>query len=322
VCRKRAARKPQPAAGDGGQATLEWVGVVFLVAALIAVSGYLGAAAPVAKFAHGLTRSLLCAASLQGGCGVDPALEDAYGPDVAKLVRRYLPRVLFGADLLGMPVDYRTCRSPACADPPPSPLVTGSTAGEPPTLFTRVIDCRAGRAAPPVRCDGIRQGNLYFQYWAYYPESASLRGVPVLEEQGYHAHDWEVLQVRIQPGGRVSQRASSHRGFNHTRSVANWPSDSGLALPPGLSRKIGRPDPKGWGPWFGGWQVAGGSHAGNVSAPALPTRGGRLLAGHRTRLVPIESVRSDALSRPARFDPVTPPWLKQGWSDPETAGTG
>jgi len=313
---------PLPASRDTGQATVEWVGVVFLVAALITVAGLLGPGVPVAKFAHGLTRSLLCAVSLQGGCGADPGLEGVYGSEVARLLRAHMPQVIFGADLLGLPVDYRTCRSPACADPPPSSLVTGSTAGEAPTLFTRVIDCRTGRTAPPVRCDGIRQGNLYLQYWAYYPESASLRGVPVLEERGYHAHDWEVLQVRIQPGGRVSQRASSHRGFNHTRSVANWPSDSGLALPPGLSRKLGRPDPRGWGPWSGGWQVAGGSHAGNVSASGLPARGERLLSRHRTRLVPIESVRSDALSRSARFDPITPPWLKQGWSDPEAVGTG
>lgn len=296
--------------------------MVFLVAALLIAVGQFGLTAPVAGVAQGLARSLLCAAALGGDCGRSTSLQAAYGPEVAELLRRHLPAVTFGDDLLGMPVDYRTCRSPACADPPDSGAVTGSTAGEWPTLFTRVIDCRSGRAGPEVRCDGIRRGNLYLQYWAYYPESASFRGVPVLEERGYHRHDWESVQVRIGADGRVSQRASSHRGFNHTRSAGNWPSDAGVELPPGLSRVLGRSARGGWGSWLGGWTVAGGSHAGNISIPGRPPRGGRLLDRDRTYLVPLEEVRRDALSRPARFDPVTPPWLKRVWLDPEATGTG
>lgn len=319
---KRRVSRCGPPRADSGQATVEWTGVALLVAALFVVLGHLGSVVPVAGIVHGLSRSLLCAVSLAGDCGRRVSLETVYGPEVAELLRRHLPRVTFGEDLLGMPVDFRTCRSPACADPPSSSRITESTAGESPILFTRVIDCRAGDAPAEVRCDGIRRGNLYLQYWAYFPESASFRGVPILERKGYHLHDWEVTEMRIGSDGRVSQRASSHRGFNHTGSIGNWPSDAGIDLPPGLSRALGRPNPRGWGRWLGGWTVAGGSHAGNVSARSRPAEGGRALVRGRTDLVPLESIRRDSLARPARFDPITPPWLKDLWTDPEATGTG
>ncbi len=39
-------------------------------------------------------------------------------------------------------------------------------------------------------------------------------------------------------------------------------------------------------------------------------------------MVPLESIRGQAMPRAARLDPITPPWEKQVWTDPEAEGTG
>ena len=197
----------------------------------------------------------------------------------------------------------------------------GSTADERLTLFTRVIDCRRG-GDPGVRCEGRAEGNLYIHYWAYFQESATFRDVPFLAGKGYHRHDWESVQVRIEPDGTVSQRASSHAGHNHTRSVGNWPSDVGIDLPDRMERMLGRESPGGWGPWTGRWLIEGGSHAGNVAEPGRMDRYPVESPKGAARLIPLESLGRDPLARPARFDPITPPWRKRVWSDPEAIGTG
>ena len=226
--------------------------------------------------------------------------------------------------MLGLPVDYRTCRSPWCADGPGEGKVTRSTAGEPVTLFTRVLDCRDGRIEPGsvADCGGDREGSLYVQYWAYYPESASLRGAPVLEEEGYHRNDWESVQVRFAPDGRISQRASSHSGYNHTKSAANWGSDMGWGFLRRAAEKVGLREEGGWGGATGDYLIAGGSHAGNADGPKGYRDYPSFTPASKVRLVPLESVRGQTMSRAARFDPITPPWEKKVWTDPEAEGTG
>lgn len=298
---------------------------MLLVSALMTGLVAAGAQVPGLGLVHSISKQMLCGVSLSGGCGSSDSLETAYGGPLARMVREQAPDLLYGRDMLGLPVDYRTCRSAYCAEGPGEGIVTESDAGEPVTLFTRVIDCRDGSTPVPAQadCEGDRDGNLYLQYWAYYPESASMRGAPVLEGEGYHPNDWESAQVRIGADGSVSQRASSHNGHNYNRSKANWASDAGIGLLTDLSEKTGLREPGGWGDASGRYLIAGGSHAGNVTDPdeSADTYPSRTPAG-QVRLVPVESVRGDALSRAANFDPITPPWEKKLWLNPEEEGTG
>lgn len=269
---------------------------------------------------HSIYRSILCATSLAGSCPRAVGPGAAYGDEIARVIRAKAPVIHLEDGALGMPVDFRTCRSPACAEGA-GLRRSGSLAGEPVTLFTRVIDCRDGGKDTGGRgCGGSAAGNLYVQYWAYYPESATFRGVPVLAERGYHRHDWESVQVRIGANGRVSQRASSHAGYVHERSFLNWPTDAGLVGPERVLEAAGLRRSGGWGPATGRWFIAGGSHAGAVSADR--SRHPVTIGRSRIRLVPMERVRSGPLVRPARFEPITPPWQKRVWTHPEGTGTG
>lgn len=302
-----------------GQSSAEWVALALVISLLLA--GLSASGMPSAPgLAHSLYRSILCATSLAGGCPGGSDLKAAYGDEVARKVEELAPELHLEDGLLGMPVDFRTCRSPACAEGE-GLTRTGSLAGEPATLFTRVVDCRKGGSEAAGRgCGGEAAGNLYVHYWAYYPESATFRGVPVLAERGHHFHDWEGVQLRIGPDGSISQRASSHSGYVHERSVLNWPTDAGLAGPERALEAIGLREPGGWGDWTGRWYVAGGSHAGAASAEA--GRHPITIRKSRIQLVPLEQVKSDPLARPARFDPITPPWRKRVWTEPESRSTG
>lgn len=307
---------------------MEWVGLLFLVACLMAALLAAGVRVPGAGLAHSVATKVLCAASLSAACAGPGSLDVAYGEEIADLVRAGTPTLMYGRDMLGLPVDYRTCRSPYCADAPGEGEVSQSTAGEPVTLFTRVIDCWPGPAArdlpeapAPGECEGAA-GGLYVQYWAYYPESASLRGVPVLAEEGHHPHDWESVQIRISADGEIAQRASSHAGYNHRRSTANWGADLGWGFLSDAAEAVGAREKGGWGEPSGRYLIAGGSHAGNAVDDGGLDRYPSYTPAGMVRLVPLEQVRGGPLSRPARFDPITPPWAKEVWRDPESEGTG
>lgn len=306
-----------------GQSTVEWIGLVLLVAATMAGLTVTGARTPALGLVHSVSKQMLCAVSLSGFCDREPSLGSTYGSSAARLVRANAPDLYFGRDLLGLPVDYRTCRSPYCAEARQGGEIRESIAGEPVTLFTRVLDCRgvAMDRDPVAACQGDRAGNFYVQYWAYYPESASLRGAPVLEQKGYHKNDWESVQVRVGPDGDVSQRASSHAGHNHDRSFVNWGSDIGWGFARGAAEKLGLRESGGWGGRTGRYLIAGGSHAGNAGGDDLRNYPSHTSA-RNIHLVPLETVRDDPIARPARFDPITPPWDKELWNDPEAEGTG
>jgi hypothetical protein len=186
--------------------------------------------------------------------------------------------------MAALPVDFRTCRSPACADGPAGGRVSRSSAGRPATAFTHVIDCRApGPAgAAGYDCTGDRAGRLYVQYWTYYADSATSRAI--LGSRGYHPDDWESYQVRINPDGSVDARASSHNGFNGADNPAvDWASDASGELP-GASRvrevaeRTGLRARRGWTRSEGTLFVSGGSHAGHAAEGDLGRDIARVLA--------------------------------------------
>lgn len=278
-----------------------------------------------------LVERLVCAARLSPDCRSEPKLAGAYGPEVSRLLASHAPTILYEEGMRALPVDYRRCRRDVCAEGPGDGPVSRSASGEPVVAFAHAIDCRPGAArasgAAGVDCSGSRAGNLYLQYWFYYPGSATgegstpLRGAirrtsAAIGKPSYHPDDWESLQVRIGPGGSRSARASSHHGYRYEIG--------GLTLIPGHRLRRGQGGVirierrervvNGWGPDVGTLYVAGGSHAGNARVNREVSRRTR---ARRLRLIPLRAI--------ARHDgtafAVTPPWRKRVFFDPEYAGT-
>ena len=259
--------------------------------------------------AHELAERLVCAVRLTEDCANEPALRAANGNEVAALLRDHAPALLYEDGMTTLPVDFRTCRSDACAEGPDSGAVTRSIQGLPVVAFTHAIDCRSGRVARTESwggdCSGVRVGNLYLQYWLYYPGSATGEGSTPLRRPirrvstalghgTFHPDDWEGFQVRVGPD-RTAARATSHHGYN------------------------------GWQPDDDRYYISGGSHAGRpLAAPkrswislrfprvvARATKDGKLV------LIPLET-----LAHRDRFSfSITPPWRKRVWFDPEYGGT-
>lgn len=291
---------------ERGQGTVEWVATVLLVSVLMLATVAAGVRVPGAALALALADRLLCAASLADGCGDEPALIASYGTEVGNLVRRHMPMLVFERGSSAVPVDFRRCRASACSDAAGEGLIQRTDERLPVSAFVHVIDCREEEAerteAAGANCSGERAGNLYLQYWTFYPDSATLRGVPIAGRKGYHRDDWESVQFRIRSDGGVDQRASSHHGYNYFQSDLNWMSDAGIAARDG------------WGPATHLLIVSGGSHAGN--AAGFP-HANRFIPGRRVHLIPLERIAAET---DARFA-VSPPWLKRAWLDPEAQGT-
>ncbi len=267
---------------EAGQATIEWVALVGLVGLLLAGSTIVVSKAAAIGFADSVLHVIVCA--VRGGCDDDPeSVERAYGDDVAGLVRKFAPEVIYETDSAGLPIDFRRCRDSACSDGPNAHrAIDRSSAGLPVTAFTRVVDNRA------------RGGSLYVQYWFYYPESFSGgigRELGIKEDwPGFHPDDWEAYAVRIAPDGKLAARATAHgewKNFKHS---------------------------KGWGPWTGYYRVSGGSHAGHlVSKPT----GERSTKKHTISLIPLETLRDTDLYQ---FE-VSPPWRKAAYENPEATSS-
>lgn len=304
--------------GERGQSTVEWVGLLLLVALLFVGMVAIGVRVPGAELARAVASRILCAASLADDCGDEPALIAAYGTEIGKLVRAHMPSLLFEQGSRAVPVDFRRCRRTACGDGRERGYVRRTDAGLSVSAFVHVIDCRANpigaSEAEGADCSGPRASNLYIQYWTYYANSATLRGIPIVGDEGFHRDDWEGVQIRIRPDGSVDERASSHNGYNHHQGVANWGSDAGIGPLKDAVEAVGlRPD-NGWGPETHFLLVSGGSHAGNASG--IP-RIERLTPGNRVQLIPLEPIAAESK---ARFT-ISPPWLKKAWRDPEAEGT-
>ena len=304
--------------GERGQSTVEWVGTLGVVALLLAGLIGVGVRVPGAELARVVASRILCAAAIADGCGDQPVLIAAYGTEVGELVRERMPMLAFEEGSRALPVDFRDCRSSSCGDGSKRGLVHRSDERLPVTSFVHVIDCRDGEAerseASGADCSGARAGNLYLQYWLYYADSATLRGVPIAGEEGYHRDDWESTQIRIGPDGQIDQRASSHGGYNYALSAMNWASDAGLDLLKGAAESLGARAANGWGPSSGLLLVSGGSHAGNVAGIAQVDR---FTPGRRVHLIPLEPIAATDASTFA----VEPPWRKKVWRDPEAEGT-
>lgn len=271
--------------------------VSLLVLALLAAAG---SRIPGGSLARAIAERIVCAARLSTACGTgDAELVAAYGTELAGLVRDHAPRLRYERGMRALPVDYRRCREDACAEGAPSGQIWRSLTGEPVVAFVHVVDCRAASAARTERggmdCSADRAGNLYLQYWFYYPGSATGEGSTPLKgairtassavgKPSHHRDDWESFQVRIEPGGRRYSRASSHHGYG-----------------------------PGWVPGKDRIYVAGGSHAGRAEVRDA----GRTTKDDRLILIPLaEIARTD--STPFA---VTPPWRKRVYLDPEYEGT-
>jgi hypothetical protein len=256
-----------------------------------------------------IAERIVCAVRLTEDCANEPELRAANGPELAALLRHHAPALLYEDGMTALPVDFRTCRSDSCAEGPGSGVVTRTNDGRRVAAFTHVVDCRNGHRAATRAwggiCLGPRAGNLYLQYWLYYPGSATGEGSTPLKgpirsvsralgHPSHHADDWEGWQVRIGPGGTFV-RATSHHSYN------------------------------GWQAAGERYYISGGSHAGRPLArptrswiprrllPPIPrsTKDGRLV------LVPLETLPD----RDRYAFAVTPPWRKRVWFDPEYAGT-
>jgi hypothetical protein len=291
---------------ERGQATPEWIGLVLLVAMAITTVAAAGVRVPGADLGRAVAERVACAATLSDCAGEAGALALAYGPELAGLIAEHAPRLEYEEGMRALPVDFRSCREDACAEGPESGAVAASHEGEPVTAFVHVVDCRDPTAAgrEGYDCSGDRSGNVYLQFWLYYPGSATARGL--LGDAGAHPDDWESFQVRLGPGGRAEARASSHHGYNGT--AGNWLTDAGLA------------ESVAWTATDGSYLISGGSHAGRVGRPGRRSpleRAVRWTEPGSLALVPLAPLAGHRV----RFA-VSPPWEKLVYRDPEHAGTG
>jgi hypothetical protein len=280
---------------------VEWIGLVAVVSLLLAGLVAAGVRVPGVELARAVASRILCAAALADHCGDEPTLIATYGSEVGKLAREHMPTIFFEQGSRALPIDFRRCRSSDCGDGSARGLVDQTDAGLPVTAFVHVIE---------------RAGSLYIQYWLYYADSATLRGVPIAGDAGYHHDDWESVQIRIGPDGRVDERASSHHGYNSVQSVANAGSDAGIDPLREIAEDVGARPRNGWGPETRMLVVSGGSHAGNTNGFL---RIDRVTPGRRVHLVPLEPIAAEE-GADYRFA-ITPPWRKQVWRDPEASGT-
>jgi hypothetical protein len=305
--------------GERGQSTVEWVGLLLLVSLLLVALVATGVRVPGMALARAISSRILCAAALADGCADESALVAAYGTEVGELARHHMPTIAFEDGSRAVPVDFRRCRSTSCGDGRSDGQVWRSGANLRVTAFVHVVDCRAGHAADSeaagADCSGGKAGNLYLEYWTYYADSATLRSVPIVGDKGFHRDDWEGVEVRVGADGEVDERASSHDGFNYSLQDIDWGSDAGVGWFKDVTEAVGARAPNGWGPETHMLFVSGGSHAGNAAGAE---RGERYTPARRVHLIPLEPI---AARSTATF-PVSPPWQKQVWLDPEAEGTG
>jgi hypothetical protein len=318
-------------AGERGQSTVEWIGPVLLAGLLVAILA-LAASSRLAGIgvAGAIAERLVCAVRLSADCAADERLEKASGEDLAALYQAHAPNLLYEPGMGALPVDFRRCRADGCAEGPDAGAVVSTHAGGAVVAFTHAVDCRPGAIAATVAagadCSGERRGNLYLQYWFYYPGSATAEGSTPLKgpirtvssalgKPTYHPDDWESYQVRIGPAGTFA-RASSHHGYSY--ELGGWTLIPGHRLRTGRDGRLRiRPAPEvvnGWGPEVRTLYVSGGSHAGNARTSRSYARATK---GHRLRLIPLRWI---ALQTRAGFA-VTPPWEKRVYRDPEYGGT-
>lgn len=285
---------------EHGQASPEWLGVVLVVSLAFCALVAAGVNVPGEGLARAIANRLVCAVNLGEGCGGEPsALVLEYGAEVAELVSEHVPTLEYEAGMRALPIDYRSCREVECAAGLASGEATETITGEPVTLLSHVIDCRDPEAPEPpwAICLGDAGGNLYIQYWAYYPDSKTAP----FGDAGYHPDDWESFQVRIGPE-KVEERASSHHGYN---GEGGNPVNDVIHTASGWAEATGR------------YWISSGSHAGRVGTDEAR---GRWTDPKDVRVIPIESFSADWDEYEGSPD-HKPAWLKDVFVYPEATGT-
>jgi hypothetical protein len=320
------------AGGERGQATVEWIALLLLAGLLLGVLVLTAASRlfPGLPLVHAIGDRLICAVRLSADCTGDERLESAHGQELTALLQAHAPTLLYEDGMRALPVDFRRCRVDACAEGGTGGTVSHTVDGRPVVAFTHTIDCRPESIRASTEsgadCSGDRRGNLYLQYWFYYPGSATgegstpLRGVirgvsTAIGKPTHHADDWEGYQVRIGPDGRFA-RATSHKGYGYQLGGSSLiPGHELHRTPDGTLVLRRRPAvANGWGPDVGTLYVSGGSHAGSAHSSANRSR---ITKGHRLRLIPLRWIALQA----GRGFAVTPPWEKRVYRDPEYGGT-
>lgn len=320
---------------ETGQATIEWVGLILVVA--------LGLAAAVAvvplidgrMFGGFLSHRIVCA--VRGSECEDlregRELTRAYGAGDAELVRRFAPGLVYEPGERQVPVDFRECRKPRCARTPDDRDldVHRSDAGRRVTI---------ARGAPwavhlhpvLVLLPGLHSTVLASdKLWKAIPlMTVGGRTLDKPQYPGFHLDDWEGYEVRLDRRGHAGVRSTSHGGLQYCK----W------------SECRGR-----FGPNTGWTRVSRGSHSGHVPVDRvlLPRHGPRPRGGgarpqmpgvmrttyppripgrnlrERTstpegqRLVPLETIDHRRYRRLGRD--VSPPWEKRLYRHPEEGGS-
>lgn len=192
---------PTQRGDERGTASVEGIGLAFLVVVLVAAVAAGVVAGPLEggrELASAVGRKIRCAAQGPGPCWRDP-LTIAYGRPLGGLVRALAPTPAertgpSGAPLL--PVDFRVCRRESCAVSIGSPRLTASNRRV--TAFTSVRDRRE------------ENGTVEVAYWHYRPalgwerigrradsaDVAAAASTPLLESQNPALTPLETLAGR------------------------------------------------------------------------------------------------------------------------------
>jgi hypothetical protein len=314
-----------------GQATIEWTAVVLLVSLALGALLSFGLRTDGRSYGGFLAHRLACA--VKGTCrDGEEALQRAYGGRGAALVRAHAPNLVYEPGERQLPVDWRRCRRPGCANASGDRDldVHRSDAGERATVFTRVLR---------------RGGRTYIQYWLYYPDSnTTLAGsdkawelawvLPIMRGlierappyPGFHRDDWEAFAVRLDPDGSVWTRASSHghwQGCKDRDCEGEWTQSTGWTRVSRGShaghipmRTDVRPRRRARGP--GADRFPGFVELERRRTPLLPGHDlhERTTTGEGLRLIPLET-HDRSRYRP-NAEGIRPPWRKEAYTDPES----
>src|SRR3954454_15794288 len=301
---------------ESGQASLEWTGVVCLVAFVLGAAVAFAPAIDGRSFGSLIAHSIVCA--VKGGCDSgEDALRGAYGAADAELVRRYAPNIVYEPGTHTLPIDFRRCRSHRCSDAPDErglEVGRSTRGGTPAAAFTHVVR---------------RGGETFLQYWFYYPDSPStfLGSHVVLKhlpggDPADHPDDWEGYQVRVDASGEALVRAPSHHAYQGCKEFQcknRWIAWTGWT-------RVSKGSHAGHIPYRTDWQVAPRRRRGPAQrtvtgyTPLYPGRDldERTTSAAALELIPIETLDAAALGTAFA---ITPPWRKEVYDDPLSDST-
>lgn len=147
--------------GDCGSATVEQAGLILLIALAVAVGAAIAAgdlgSGPGRGIGVRIANRIACGPLAGGSCRPHPA-RTAYGEAVAATLKALAPVALLITDREGrhlLPVDFRHCRRPSCAEADRSrPDLDLTVSNRRTTLFTEV---------------GRQDGDLVLTWWGWWP---------------------------------------------------------------------------------------------------------------------------------------------------------